>query len=72
MIVTIFLLIDNIQAQTKKWTLEQCIEYALNHNIDVKKSANQINALEIKKSTLKNGFLPDLNAGGTQKFAFGR
>ncbi len=72
MIVTIFLLIDNIQAQTKKWTLEQCIEYALNHNIDVKKSANQINALEIKKSTLKNCFLPDLNAGGSQKFAFGR
>lgn len=72
MIVTIFLLIGNIQAQTKKWTLEECIDHALEHNIEVKKSANQIKALEVQRNSLKNSFLPDLNAGASQKFAFGR
>lgn len=71
-IASFFLFIENAKAQNKKWTLEQCIEYALKHNIEVKKSANQIKALEIHKSTLKNNFLPNLNAGTSQKFAFGR
>ena len=71
-IASFFLFIENAKAQHKKWTLEQCIEYALNHNIEVKKSANQIKTLEIQRNSLKNSFLPDLNAGASQKFAFGR
>lgn len=60
------------QAQNGKWTLEECVEYALQHNIEVKQSQNQIRSLKVERSTLKNSFLPDLNAGASQKFAFGR
>ena len=62
----------NIQAQSKKWTLTECIEYAVKHNIEVKQSDNQIQSLKVQKNTLKNSFLPDLNAGASQNFTFGR
>lgn len=65
-------LAENIQAQTKKWTLEECIDHALEYNIEVRKSANQIKTLEVQRNSLKNSFLPDLNANTSQKFAFGR
>ena len=62
----------NIQAQSKKWTLTECIEYAVKHNIEVKQSDNQIQNLKVQRNTLRNSFLPDLNAGASQNFTFGR
>ena len=62
----------NVQAQVKKWTLAECIDYAVTHNIDVKQSENQIQSLKVQKNTLRNSFLPDLNAGASQNFTFGR
>lgn len=62
----------NIQAQSKKWTLTECIEYAVKHNIEVKQSDNQIQSLKVQKNILRNSFLPNLNAGASQNFTFGR
>lgn len=62
----------NLEAQTKKWTLQQCIDYAIRHNIEVKQSRNRIEKLKVEKNSLKSSFLPDLNAGTSQKFDFGR
>lgn len=59
-------------AQEKKWTLSECIDYAVTHNIEVKQSDNQIQNLKVEKNTLRNSFLPDLNAGVSQNFTFGR
>lgn len=59
-------------AQEKKWTLSECIDYAVTHNIEVKQSDNQIQNLKVEKNTLRNSFLPDLNAGASQNFTFGR
>ena len=70
--VMVIVNITRVDAQTKIWTLEQCIDHAVQHNIEVKQSRNQIRSLKIERSTLKNSFLPDLNAGASQKFAFGR
>lgn len=64
--------IGNVHAQNKKWNLKQCIDYAVEHNIEVKQSQNQVRSLKVERSTLKNNFLPDLNAGASQKFTFGR
>lgn len=61
-----------MQAQVKKWTLAECIDYAMTHNIEVKQSINQIQNLKVEKNTLKNSFLPNLNAGASQNFTFGR
>ncbi|WP_300698126.1 TolC family protein [Bacteroides sp.] len=62
----------SILAQDRKWTLQECVEYAVQHNVEVKQSRNQIRSLKVERNTLKNSFLPDLNAGASQKFAFGR
>lgn len=59
-------------SQERRWTLEECIGYAVGHNIEVRQSQNQINSLRVQRSTLKNNFLPDLNTGASQNFAFGR
>ena len=58
-------------AQEKKWTLSECIDYAVTHNIEVKQSDNQIQNLKVEKNTLRNRFLPNLNAGASQDFTFG-
>ena len=43
-------------SQEKKWTLSECIDYAVTHNIEVKQSDNQIQNLKVEKNTLKKQF----------------
>lgn len=64
--------IGSMQAQNKKWSLEECIDYAVRHNLEVRQGQNQVEKLKVERSTLKNSFLPDLNVGTSQKFDFGR
>ena len=64
--------IANMQAQNKKWSLKECIDYAILHNIEVKQSQNRSKSLRVERNTLKNSFLPDLNVGASQRFSFGR
>jgi len=56
----------------KKWTLTDCINYALEHNIQIKqqKLNTEINQNALKRSKLDA--LPSLNAGATHNFSFGR
>lgn len=49
------------QAQ-KKWTLKECVEYALENNIAVKQSELDVEGAEIDKLTALGNFLPTLNA----------
>ena len=65
-------LIANMQAQNKKWSLKECIDYAILHNIEVKQSQNWIKSLKVERNTLKSSFLPNLNVGASQRFSFGR
>lgn len=60
-----------MQAQ-QKWTLRQCIDYAIEHNIEIKQQAVAVRNSEVDLSTSKNSRLPDLNAGVDQGFAFGQ
>jgi outer membrane protein len=46
----------------KKWSLKECINYALEHNISVQKSALDIETSEINLHSSKSNFLPNLNA----------
>ncbi len=50
------------QAQEKKWTLRECVEYALENNITIKQSVLNLEASEIDKSDAIGNFLPSLNA----------
>ena len=58
-------------AQTP-WTLEKCIDYAVEHNIAVRQMENQIEQRQLQLQTSKAQRLPDLNASAGQNFSFGR
>jgi outer membrane protein len=59
-------------AQEKQWTLRECCDYALEHNISIKQQQNQCRQQELQLSTAKNSRLPDLSASLGQNFSFGR
>ena len=56
----------------KVWTLRECVDYALEHNISVKKSRLDVSQSEIKLSTAKNKRLPSLDLSSSQNWSFGR
>ena len=58
-------------AQTP-WSLKQCCDYAIAHNITIKQQENQCRQQEIQLSNAKNQRLPDLSGSASQNFSFGR
>jgi outer membrane protein len=63
---------SSVFAQTRQWTLEECIRHAVENNISIKQMQLQKENAEISLNTAKMGRLPDLNAGGGQNWNFGR
>ena len=59
-------------AQDKQWTLRECCDYAVDHNIAIKQQENACRQQELQLSTAKNSRLPDLSASASQNFSFGR
>ena len=59
-------------AQTKRWSLRECCDYAIEHNISIKQQQNQCRQQEVQLSTARNSRLPDLSASASQNFSFGR
>jgi outer membrane protein len=48
-------------AQNKKWTLQECVAYAIENNISVKQSELDIENSDIAKSGAIGNFLPSIN-----------
>lgn len=63
--IVIVLITLSAQAQNKKWTLIECVQYALENNISVKQSELDVASAEIEKLTATGNFLPSLNAGSS-------
>lgn len=59
-------------AQEKPWSLQDCIGYALDHNLSVQRSALQVQQREIDLNTALNNRLPGVAASASQNFSFGR
>ncbi len=59
------------QAQVKKWTLEECVIYALENNISVKQSELDLQTSEINKKDAFGNFLPSLNANASHSWNIG-
>ena len=59
-------------AQEKLWTLEDCIEYALDNNIDIKKQMLMVENQQAILLQSKLDMLPSLNAGATHGYNWGR
>ena len=61
-----------LSAQSKLWSLEDCIQYAIEHNISIKQLLIQKNSAEVDLNTSQMSRLPNLNANGGQNWNFGR
>ncbi|MBQ5481637.1 MAG: TolC family protein, partial [Bacteroidales bacterium] len=59
-------------AQEKPWTLQDCIGYALDHNLSVQRSALQVLQREVDVNTAENNRLPGVHGSASQNFSFGR
>ncbi len=56
----------------QSWSLKQCIEYALEHNISIKQRQKAVENSEVQLNSARNSRLPSLNASASQSFSFGR
>lgn len=56
----------------KKWTLEECINYALQHNIDLKQNKLQLDIQESNLLRSKAAMLPTLNANANDIVNWGK
>ncbi len=66
------LLLISTPSFAKQWTLPECINYAIEHNISLKQRENTRRQNELSLNTAKNSRLPDANAGISENLGFGR
>ena len=56
----------------KIWTLQACIDYSHAHNLEIQMYRVNIDKQEVAHNTARNRRLPNLTAGASQSFSFGR
>lgn len=59
-------------ASAAEWSLDSCINYALQHNLDIRASELELLQGENYITEAKDGFLPSVSAGASQSWDFGR
>lgn len=59
-------------AQSRVWSLEDCINYAIENNIQIKQSELGIKTSEVNLLEGKLGLLPSINGGANYSYAWGR
>lgn len=65
----------NVSAQTSQfpdeWTLSECIKYAVENNISVKKAKLDKSIADLNYQQSKNNRLPEVSSSASQNFAYG-
>ncbi|MDR7371907.1 TolC family protein [Flavobacterium aquidurense] len=59
------------QAQTKQWTLEECVRYALDNNITIKLSELDVQNADIDKKDAFGNYLPSVNGNASHSWNIG-
>jgi len=71
-ICTVLLLIGTLSSfAQKKWTLKECVEHALEHNITVKQSELDIDLATQDLVNAKGNFMPSINGSASHNYNFG-
>ena len=72
-ILSILLLLIGItlSAQNKVWTLEECVNYAIENNLTVKQSVLDAKTAEENVNTARGNFLPNLTGNASQNYNLG-
>lgn len=63
--------VSSTYSQTDEWTLEKCIEYANNQNIQIKQNLLTNDLIKENISQIKANRIPSLNAGAGQSLTWG-
>jgi outer membrane protein len=66
-----FVFFISVNAQDKKWTLQECVTYALENNITIKQNKLNIEISQENVNSSKGNFLPNLNASSSGSLNFG-
>jgi len=66
-----FFLLSNTSFAQQIWTLEQCVNHALTHNISVQNSELEVRLAEIDRTGTKMAFLPTVNASANHSWNVG-
>ncbi len=57
--------------QTKKWTLEECVNYAMQNNITIKQTELDVKSTDVDKLAAIGNFLPTANASASHSWNIG-
>ena len=72
-ITFLFVLFAVLSAQAQEvWTLQKCIDYAMQSNLTVQQSKLNIERAEINYDQDRFNLLPNLNAGATHGYNWGQ
>ena len=72
-IIMLFLTPVVLQAQTaREWSLQECVSYALAHNLSIRQQEDNVQIQQIQLSTARNSRLPNLSGSVGESFSFGR
>jgi outer membrane protein len=70
-LVFILLFSLTFQAQTKKWTLDECVKYAIDNNISIKQTELDSRTASIDKKGAVGNFIPSLNSNASHSWNIG-
>ena len=56
----------------ERWSLKRCIDHAIEHNINIRQTANQAEQSRVDVNTAKWARLPNLNGSASQSWSWGR
>ena len=62
----------DVLAQDKPWSLQECCDYAVSHNISIHQKDNASRQMAIDLSTARNSRLPNATLSASETFSFGR
>ncbi|MFW5773108.1 MAG: TolC family protein [Tangfeifania sp.] len=68
----LFISTAGISTAQEEWSLQQCIDYALKNNIQIKRQELNTGYSRNQLSQAKSDRLPNLNAAASNNFSFGR
>lgn len=72
-ILFISLLLISIGGKAQeRWSLRRCIDYAIEHNINIRRTANAVEQSAVEANTAKWARLPNLNGSAGQSWNWGR
>ncbi len=72
-IIILILVLNGISSQAQKfWTLDECIEYALQNNLDIESQSILTDVDKEKFAQAKRDRLPNINAGTNYNINFGK